>query len=417
MGRHARLSPSKAKQWFGCPGSVTLTEGVTDHYSRYAEEGTAAHHLAAHCLQGGTMPVEHLGRQIIVASGVAHWAETYTADVDAQVTVFEVTEEMAENVSAYVSKVRELANGADMFVEQRVDLSATLGAEGEGGTADVIIIGQDHYAVHDLKYGKGRPVYAKDNPQLYLYALGAYEHIVSLILDAPKFVTVGIHQPRIGGYDEYSLPFNELLTFAKAAREAAEKTRQPDAPLIPGPEQCEWCLGMRKAICPAVAQGVLSTVAASDVDEFVDLSGETLAPPETMNAVALAHALGKVDLIEEWCSAIRARATRLLQLGQSVPGYKLVAGRRGPRQWDKDRETEVVDYLLKKVRLKMNDIYSRKLISPTKVEKLVGPVQYKRLSEFTTQSAGSPAVVPESDPRPPIEPAVAELGEFENLKE
>ena len=411
MGGHARLSPSKAKQWFNCPGSVALTEGVLDRYSRYAEEGIAAHHLAAQCLRDGTMPVEHLGRQIVVASGVAQWAEAHTIGAAA----FEVTEEMAENVGAYVSKVRELADGADLFVEQWVDLSSVLGAEGEGGTADAIIVGRDHYAVHDLKYGKGRPVYAKDNPQLYLYALGAYEHIVSLILDAPKFVIVGIHQPRIGGYDEYRLPFDDLLAFAEVARGAAEKTRQPNAPLIPGPEQCEWCLGMRKAICPAVAQDVLSTVA--NVGEFEDLSSETLASPEVMDANALARALEKLDLIEEWCSAVRARAVHMLQLGQSVPGYKLVAGRRGPRKWDKSREAEIVDYLLKSVRLTQNDIYSRELFSPTKIEKLVGPIQYKRLSEFIIQSAGSPAVVPESDPRPAIRPAVAELDDFENLKE
>jgi len=393
---HTRLSPSKAKQWMSCPGSVSLTEGMADFPSKYAAEGTAAHFLAAQCLRDGTMPAEHLGRRIAIASGDAYWAETSTVES----VIFEVTEEMVENVGAYVSRVRELAEGVDMFIEQWVDLSPILG-EGEGGTADAIIIGQDYFAVHDLKYGKGRPVTAKDNPQLYLYALGAYEQIVSLILETPEYVVVGIHQPRNGGYNEHSLSFDELLAFKEVAKEAAEKTRQPNAPLIPGPEQCEWCPGMRLAICPAVAQEVLSSVAT--VNEFEDLSSETLLPPETMGEDTLAQALGKLDLIEEWCSAVRTRAVQMLQSGQSVPGYKLVAGRKGPRKWDKSRETEIVDYLLKTVRLTQDDIYSRELLSPTKIEKLVGPIQYKRLSEYIIQSAGSPAVVPVSDPRPALD--------------
>lgn len=421
MKAHARLSPSKAKQWVACPGSVNFIEslGLVDRGSIYADEGTAAHHLAADCLETGLSPHRHLGAKIIVANGWAHWAEAYSAEPGAVVNEFEVTEDMVENVALYVDKVRELAAGAELFVEQRLDLTNVLGAEGEGGTADAIIVDlkSGHFQVHDLKYGRGRPVYAKDNPQLYLYALGAYDQLVSLIMEAPETVTVGIHQPRIGGYDEHTLSFSELISFAYDARVAAEHTRLPGADLVPGPEQCEWCPGKRQALCPALAHEVMATVTAAKASEFLDLNSETIVAPEAMSEEALASALTKADMIEEWCSAVRARSVRLLEEGRSLPGYKLVAGKRGSRQWIKDREAEIVEYLSSTVRLTQDEIYSKKLISPTQAEKLVGPVQYKRLGEFVTQSAGSPAIVPESDKRPAIKPAVAAPDEFEIVKE
>jgi hypothetical protein len=82
-----------------------------------------------------------------------------------------------------------------------------------------------------------------------------------------------------------------------------------------------------------------------------------------------------------------------------------------------DSQGFVEDYLSNTVRLSQDEIFSRKLISPTKIEKLIGPVQYKRLAEFIVQSAGSPAIVPESDGRPAIKPAVAAPDEFEPIKE
>ena len=43
------------------------------------------------------------------------------------------------------------------------------------GTADCILTQGNTLYVIDFKYGKGVPVSAKENPQMMLYALGAYE--------------------------------------------------------------------------------------------------------------------------------------------------------------------------------------------------------------------------------------------------
>ncbi len=51
MVAHALLSPSSAERWMQCPGSVALSYGAPDSSSEYADEGTAAHELAAMCLR------------------------------------------------------------------------------------------------------------------------------------------------------------------------------------------------------------------------------------------------------------------------------------------------------------------------------------------------------------------------------
>ena len=414
---HARLSPSKAKQWMACPGSIRLSAGLPDEGSSvYADEGTAAHLLAAECLAKRRQPTEYLGAEIAVVDGQGYWA---IAPFPAGETVrrFTVDDDMVANVTAYTDKIREVSRGRELFVEQYLPLTDVIDDVDAGGTADAVIVdvAGKNFRVDDLKYGRGVPVYAKDNPQLYLYALGVWHGLVSMILDRPETVTVAIHQPRIGGYDEHTMPFAELEAFAASVVAAVIAVKSGDSPLVPGPEQCRWCRA--KGVCPALANEVLATVTAASADEFTDLDAETLAEPDKLSAAALATALGKVDMIEDWCSAIRSRCVRALEEGQPLPGYKLVAGKKGPRQWAEGTEASVVDYLSGTVRLNREEMFKSKLITPTQAEKLVGPVQYKRLEEWITQSAGSPAVVPESDKRPAIKPAVAAPGEFENVKE
>lgn len=85
-----------------------------------------------------------------------------------------------------------------------------------------------------------------------------------------------------------------------------------------------------------------------------------------------------------------------------MPGYKLVAGRKGPRKW-----TEGAEERMKAMRLRHDLIYVDKLVTPTQAEKAakagsIGPRQWKALQEFITQNDGAPSVVPEWDKRPAL---------------
>ena len=107
-------------------------------------------------------------------------------------------------------------------------------------------------------------------------------------------------------------------------------------------------------------------------------------------------------LMEERVKAVRAAVEGALVKGEAVPGYKLVQGRKGARAWSDEAAAEAL--LRQKFRLKVEEAYNLKLISPTQAEKVLGeqPKRWAQLEKLIIQSEGKPSVAPESDKRPAI---------------
>ena len=60
-GEHARLMPSRAHRWVHCGGSVVMEATFPEEEGEEAQEGTAAHEVAAHLLRTGEMlPLGHV---------------------------------------------------------------------------------------------------------------------------------------------------------------------------------------------------------------------------------------------------------------------------------------------------------------------------------------------------------------------
>lgn len=137
---------------------------------------------------------------------------------------------------------------------------------------------------------------------------------------------------------------------------------------------------------------------------------EALSIPVPTEAEALSRALNVLDLIDQWTSAVRAEALRQLEIGNKIPGYKLVAGRAGIRHWADAKEAEAK---LKSMKVPEALRYEKKLISPTAAAKLTkakageAPVlterQWAKLEALITRNESKGAVVPESDPRPALD--------------
>jgi len=391
MAAHALLSASAAHRWLRCPGSLALEAGQPDNGSSFANEGTAAHELAQMALTESRDADFYIGR-VIEAEG-----ESFTVDT-----------EMAGHVQAYLDAVRERIGDGELMVEQRVAYHGPLGVD-EGlafGTADAVILRDDELIVVDLKYGRGVAVNALENEQLMLYALGALEEF-GLAYEFARFRLV-IVQPRNGGVSEYTLDHTELMNFAEYAKLQALRALSPmqsDEDLEPDDKQCRFCKA--KAVCPALARGVAHAVSGDFEDLTVEAVQSAIDDADKLFSLALGRKLAAVPLIEEYCKAIRARAELELQHGRPVDGFKLVEGRRGPRQW---RDSEAAEAMLKTFRLKLEEMYDLKLISPTTAEKLakagtIGPRQWPKAQALITQSEGKPSVAPESDPRPALNPA------------
>ncbi|AXI82897.1 hypothetical protein AB672_02465 [Xylella taiwanensis] len=393
MSQHALLSPSSAHRWLHCPASVPLGVQCPDESSAFADEGTVAHELAASALRNDRQASEYVGfRQEI--NGVA----------------WDITAEMAAYVQQYVDYVRGIE--APRFFELPLLLEAITGERGAQGTADAVIPSVDELIIVDLKYGRGVKVDAKDNEQLQLYALAALE---AFDFAGPfQRVRLVIVQPRLGHLDEWVYSVAELHAFKQTVAPRAQRCMDavkkygnagalPQEYFAPGEKPCRFCRA--KAICPALRDHVLSTVAGA----FVDVTQPVVPPLEsvlmrTHDNATLARLLGATALIESWCKGIYGKVEAELLAGRAVPGYKLVEDRRGARRWT---AATAVEAMLKRMRVKVEHIYERSLISPTTAEKLhkagtLGDRQWFLLQDLMTQPDGKPSVVPESDTRPAL---------------
>jgi hypothetical protein len=176
-------------------------------------------------------------------------------------------------------------------------------------------------------------------------------------------------------------------------------------------EACRWCPA--KAVCPELRSKIEAEVGA----DFDALEPEIVKPTEDTPTDQLGRHLAMVPLIEGWAKAVRAEVERRLLDAVPVPGWKLVRGRLGPRQWSDDEA--VAQYLRKTVRLPIDEAYDLKLISPTAAERLakagkLGARQWEKLQNHITRVEGPPSVAPESDEREPfvvVKPSVDDFAD------
>lgn len=387
-GKHALLSPSAAARWMRCPASVVVTRDMPEDSSPYAIEGTCAHRLAELLLNG---------------------ADGFPADEAAKVIAAGVDPESLEApVRVYVDYVRSL--GSEIVTEVSLDISLITKEPEARGTSDAVVFSEGVMHVCDLKYGKGEPVSAEENPQLAIYAgaaLAAFDFLGEI-----REVCMHIVQPRLNSISVWRVSVDELMAFLGGVTVAGarclrllDENRDPDTVpaefFQPCAKACRFCRHRGK--CGALAKFALSVGG-------LDLPSQLKA---SLDGEQMAYILSQAGLIKTWLTEVEAAAHAALLDGQEVPGYKLVEGRAGSRKWSDEAKAEK---LLKAWKVPADYRYVKTLISPTQAEKLIklktiSAEQWDELCGYVSREPGKPTVVPASDKRPAIsgKPAAEEF--------
>jgi hypothetical protein len=379
---HSELGASVASRWMACPGSIRLSREVArPTTTSFAQEGTRAHAVAELCLSKGVEPDIYEGMDI--EGGI----------VDAN---------MVEFVRVFVGRCRALQQECSHFwIERKFNLAALNPPGPMYGTADHVAydtVARTLY-VDDLKYGQGVLVEVKGNKQLRYYALGA-----ALSLDPAQYpidkVVITITQPRIGHPDgvirSEEVAYLELIEFAAELMAAARATLAPDAALAAG-DHCRFCPA--SGVCPEQRNRALA-VAES---EFDVVAPEPFTPPspETIPVEQFSAMLGHLHILESWSSAMWTRALQMLERGEDVPGFKLVA-KRATRKWN---DTDTVEQVLVAEGYKPDEIFEpRKIKSPAQIEKLMKKKPFaEALGAAVSKESSGYKIAAASDPAPAIQ--------------
>lgn len=414
---HAKLSPSAAKRWLTCPGSIRLIDKleVEDRSSKYAAEGTVAHEICELCLLENKSPVEFLG-EVREADGFK----------------FKVNQNMVDACNVYVDYINDYILdaeiSADVNVKVEVEVRCSLKELGipglDGGTSDCVLTckEQTFIDVIDYKHGSGVAVEAENNPQAMQYALGALLKLQSEGEDISDYqVNITIIQPRAmhkdGPIRTWEISALALLTWMEEILiPGAKATLEKDAKLVPSDEACLFC---PVKDCSARYNKVVES-AMIDFEEPKDI----LPDPEHMTAEQKLTVMDNIKMIRSFLVAVEAQVKQEVDSGSKdyVGRYKLVHSNT-QRKLQEEAFDEIASPLLDY--LDEEELYERKRKGVGALEASLKDKfreqgvkgftkQVKEIMEqITTKPKGELVIAPQSDTRKEVQPTM--ISDFNDL--
>lgn len=233
----ALTSASNLRRRQLCPGSARMEKGLLDIKSKESIQGERLHDYYAH---------PEYERQLLAPE---------------EQDLLRIADQLTEQLYDAIGLMGD-------FIEKR---EVHMGNELIGGHPDRIrIYGSDVSVIVDAKFGWAAVERADVNLQTRVYA----------VLAPTPEVYVGIVQPR--NYENKITAAKYNMESKAAAREQVaqilEASEDPDAPLIPGEEQCRYCKA--RAICPALQEAV-----SKEIVFLKDLDGEELSKPAKLGRI------------------------------------------------------------------------------------------------------------------------------------
>lgn len=377
---HAVLSASSSHRWLNCPPSAVLATQFPSTTTDYAEAGTLAHAIGELKVRGylDGYPVTVYGDNIEQRLECLRTSPHYAKAME------DATDEYLDFIKSICLTYPEKPF---VTLENRVDYSDI--APGGFGTSDCIIIAGEDIHIIDYKNGSGVPVEAEDNPQLKLYAWGALRKFKAVYGLATKTAHLHIVQPHAGGIKSWSLSVEALTHWAETTvKPVAELAAKGEGEHRAG----DWC-----RFCPAKAQ------CRARAEHLLSLEAVGFKKPPLLSDTEVGEILNRASTLEAWAKDLKEYAFKTALSGGTIPGFKLVEG-RGSRDWS--GTTESAFEVLKSRGVEEAMLFERKPVSVAGLEKTLGKKYFaENCADLVVKHPGKPTLVPESDKRPPYNPA------------
>lgn len=390
------LNPSSAERWTTCTASPHFIlenwDKLPDDTSRFAEEGTTAHEVAA----------------------------AYLLDRKPGECPTPVQPEMHVHGWDYMEYVQNLRTpGSKLIVETKFPLWYM---PERNAMVDAAVVNKESLHIVDYKYGEGIIVSPVENLQGAIYARSVGPR---LGFQPPEEFPVHIHiyQPRgrdmTQPHHTWETTWGELAMFTsdrieKPARNIlmqqrtmSAKTGQPIVlQFVPSDKACQWCPA--KGFCSARQQFL-----TRDLEDLTVIEDKPLPLATTLSEEQRILIQRHGSDIKKWIDDVQEYNTQRGTEGHVLRGFKLVLSRGGNRYWTNQKA--VIDGLLADTVLRRNDIVEEKVIGPAAVEKLLGKGKLPAsVINLIDKPPGSPVLVPVEDKRPAIGNAASE---FEKISE
>lgn len=387
---HAKtFTASGSHRWLVCTASADLEKDYANESSEYALEGTVAHAVAetAARYKLGEITKKQYQRELKKIAKTSAGTQFFN-------------EEMKEHAEKYGELIKgtldeELFICPDAFCQLEVKVDYSKWAPGGFGTSDCVIISDGTLEVIDYKYGKGVRVWAENNSQMRLYALGAYEKYKDLF--DFDIIQMTIFQPRLSAWPSVErISLNALLEWAEeVVKPAAEKILSGNTSFVPSESTCQFCKA--RADCRARYNTNLAL--------FEDNSPADKITPEEAGTV-----LAQAKDIKNWLADLEKKVFATIMAGGTVEGWKLVAGRSNRRFTSED---DVVA-AMKAEGYDESLLYEKKLMPITQFEASFGKSTVQEiLGPYIIKPAGAPTLVPASDKREAWTPETAAIAAFD----
>ncbi len=374
--------PSAADRWTTCMASPRFVlenadKIPADSSSRFSQEGTTVHEVAAAYLQDREPDPANCPTPIDEDMRWHGW-----------------------NYAEYVNDLRSSYNPgiSKLMVEQKMPLWYY---EGRNAVVDAAVFNPESLHIVDYKYGEGIVVSPIKNLQATIYARN-----IAGPLNLPDTfpITVHIYQPRGRTSSDspahtWETTWGEIKAMSDEIADAAQviqiNHRVQGMPLDfrASDKACQWCPA--KGFCSARQAQLLDGIEALAV---IEEAPPMLPAVNVISVEQLSVILKHKSQIEKWLNDAEEYAFSQLSIGNKIPGFKIVTSNGGHRYWVDQKKA--IETLTKQTILKRADLVEESLISPAQVEKLIGKTKFKAASiGLTGKPVGKPTIAPEDDER------------------